>query len=170
MNSTEMNFEELADILAKECEVHEHVLQASRLVNSAIKESDLDTLQKHTAYLDSQVFQVGQLEERRKDCCGALARALGIGRPQVRLAALIEKAPAAIAGRLAGLHGSLRGALDKIFQMNVSNRVLLEEGLQLVRGRLELVVQSAGHFGGYGQRGGRATSKLPLHPFINRTA
>jgi hypothetical protein len=169
MNAVEMNYKELETILAKECEAHEQMFQATQAVNNAIRESDLPTLQKHTAYLDGKVCQVEQLEERRRDCCGALARGLGLGRMPVRLAALIEKAPAAIAGKLAGLHASLRNALEKIAKANVSNRILIEEGLQLVRGRLDLVAQAAGRFDHYGQRGGRESAELPLHPFINRT-
>jgi hypothetical protein len=169
MNASALTFEELENVLAKECEAHEQMLQAAQAVNAAIRQSDLETLQKNTAYLDGRICLVEQLEERRKDCCGALARSLGIGRASLKLSALIEKAPAAAAGKLAGLHTSLRGLLEKIAKVTVSNRILINEGLELVRGRLNLAAQSAGRFDHYGQRGSRATARAPLHPFINRT-
>jgi hypothetical protein len=170
MNPADVSFKELETILAKECEAHEQLLGAAASINSAIKESDLATLQQHTANLDEQVFQIGQLEEERKTCCSALSRALGLtAQGAVKLTAIIERAPAAIREKLAALQTLLKNALSKISHVNVSNRILLEEGLQLVHGQLKLMTQPGIRYTHYQSRGDRATSALPYHPFINRT-
>ena len=170
MNPTDVSFQELETILAKECEAHEQLLSAATSVNSAMKESDLATLQRHTADLDEQVFQIGKLEEQRESLCSTLTRALGFtAQRTIKLAAIIEKAPAAIREKLVSLHALLKSALTKISYINISNRILLEEGLRLVHGQLQLMTRSGVQFEHYHARGNRATAALPYHPFINRT-
>ncbi|MBN2038265.1 MAG: flagellar export chaperone FlgN [Chitinispirillaceae bacterium] len=169
MNSTDCAYEELEAILTRECDAHEQLLTAATKVNSAIKESDLATLQNHTSHLDAKVAQIEQIELQRTDCCKALSRSLGIDRTPVRLTALIEKAPPRFRDTLSRLHRSLRSVLEKISNINVSNRVLLEEGLELVRGRFSLIATHQERFTQYRQGGRISGSKTMLHPFINQT-
>jgi flagellar biosynthesis/type III secretory pathway chaperone len=169
MNSIETNFEELTTILSKECQAHEHLLDAATGVNEAIKESDVPTLQMRSAHLDGQVSAIEQIEKLRGECCVTLSRELGIERTTVKLASLIEKAPARFREKLATLHRALKEIINKISTVNVSNRVLLEEGLELVRGRLSLIANPVDRFAQYRQGGRLKSSSMPLHPFINQT-
>jgi hypothetical protein len=170
MNPSNGSFQELEAILAKEYEAHEQLLTAVASVNSAIKGSDLAALQGHTGRLDEQIFQIGRLEEQRQECCSALARTLGLAaQGTVKLAALVEKAPEALREKLAALHGLLKKAVATISRINISNRILLEEGLQLVRGRITVMTQPSEQFAQYRSRGNRAAAALPHRSLINRT-
>jgi hypothetical protein len=169
MKSTDLAFEELEKILGKEFEAHEQLLTAATQVNSAIKGSDLATLQNRTSHLDTKVALIEQLEEQRADCCRALSRSLGIDRTPVRLKALIEKAPPRFRDTLSRLHASLKSVLEKVSNINVSNRVLLEEGLEIVRGRFSLIATPDERFTQYRQGGRVSGSSAMLHPFINQT-
>jgi DNA repair exonuclease SbcCD ATPase subunit len=169
MNSTELAFEELETILAKECEAHKQMFRAATQVNSAIKESDLSTLQERSSYLDCQVAAVERLEQQRGECCALLSRTLGIERTIVKLATLIEKAPERFREKLSVLHGTLRQTINRISAINVSNSVLLEEGLELVRGRMSLIANPSERFTQYRQGGRMKSSSSCMHPFINQT-
>jgi hypothetical protein len=169
MNSIEMNYEELASILDKEFEAHEQLLSAATQVNDAIKGSDIATLQKRSSYLDKQVTMIEQIEQLRSDCCNALSRALGIERASVKLAALIEKAPARLHEKLSSLHRALKKLIGAISTINVSNRVLLEEGLELIHGRITIIANPADRFAQYRPSGRIRSTNAQLHPFINQT-
>lgn len=169
MNSIEMNYEELESILGKEFEAHKQLLSAATQVNDAIKESDISTLQKRSCHLDNQVSMIEQIEQLRRDCCNALSRALGIERTSVKLATLIEKAPARFREKLSSVHHALKKLIGNIATINVSNRVLLEEGLELVRGRIAIIANPTDRFAQYRQGGRLKSGNTQLHPFINQT-
>jgi DNA repair exonuclease SbcCD ATPase subunit len=169
MNSIEMNYEELASILGKEFEAHEQLLSAATQVNDAIKGSDIPTLQKHSSHLDNQVIMIEQIEQVRGECCKTLSRAIGIERTSVKLATLIEKAPARFREKLSSLHRALKELIGNISRINVSNRVLLEEGLELVRGRIAIIANPTDRFAQYRQGGRLKSANTQLHPFINQT-
>ena len=169
MNSLELHFEELADILNKECDAHERLLEAATQVNEAIKKSDISSLQARNASLDNQIALIERIEKQRGECCGALSHALGIERAPVKLATLIEHAPERFRETLAALHRTLRDLLSTISAVTVSNRVLLEEGLELIRGRLSLIANPVERFAQYRMGGRLKTASTPAHPFINQT-
>lgn len=170
MNSPDARYEDLETILTREHEVHEEMTRAAADLNDAIRASDLDTLRMRSAALDEKVIRMGQLEEQRIDCCAAISRALGFRSAGVKLAVLVENAPARFREKLAALHASLKKAIDNLSSITVSNHVLLEEGLGLVRARFALAAQPAGRFDRYRSGGSRVSAGLPCHSFINRTA
>jgi DNA repair exonuclease SbcCD ATPase subunit len=169
MNSIEGNFEELTAILSNEYKAHEQLLEAASQMNDAIKESDITQLQKRSSYLDNQVAMIEQLEQQRNDCCKTLSRALGIERASVKLATLISNAPEQCREKLSSLHDALKKIITTISTVNVSNRVLLEEGLELVRNRLALIANPIDRFTQYRQGGRIKQAHASLHPFINQT-
>jgi DNA repair exonuclease SbcCD ATPase subunit len=169
MNSIEMNYEELASILDKEFDAHEQLLSAASQVNDEIKGRDIATLKKRSSHLDNQVTMIEQIEQLRSDCCNALSRALGIERTSVKLATLIEKAPARLREKLSSLHRALKELIGTISTVNVSNRVLLEEGLELIHGRIAIIANPVERFAQYRQGGRLRSANAQLHPFINQT-
>lgn len=169
MNDSNTVFEELQAILSREYEAHEHLLSAATEVNSAIKKNDLAALRKFTSNLDEKVFQIERIEERRQECCGALSRTIGFPAGNVKLAAIIEKAPPLLKEKLTQLQAALKNALAKIAQLMVSNRILIEEGLAMVQGRFAIIMQSGARFAHYQRKGGRAAARLPCNPLFNRT-
>jgi hypothetical protein len=170
MNSIEMNYEELESILGREFEAHGQLLSATTQVNEAIKGNDIPALQNRSSHLDSQISMIEQIEQLRGDCCNSLSRALGIERAPVKLATLIEKAPARFREKLSSLHRALKKLMGDISIINVSNRVLLEEGLELVRGRVAIIANPIDRFTQYRQGGRLKPANTQLHPFINQTA
>jgi hypothetical protein len=172
MNPTEASFEKLTSILEREYDAHEQLLGAAEGMGGAVKKSDLATLRKNTAEIDEQVSAIEALEGERLACCNELSTELGIrGNGPVRLGALIDRAPARQREKLAFLRASLRQTLRRISRNTVANRVLIEEGLLFVKGRIALVMQSGGaRFAHYRAGGARAAAALPFHPFVNKTA
>jgi hypothetical protein len=170
MNSTNEAFANLESILTKEYEAHEQLLGVAACVNTAIKESDLPTLMTHTSRLDEQVSHVGRIEEQRQECCSALARMLGLAaQSTTRLVALIDRAPETIREKLCALYEKLKNALAKISSINVSNRILLEEGLRLVRGRIAYSTDPGSRFVQYMPGGNRREPQMRRHSLINQT-
>jgi DNA repair exonuclease SbcCD ATPase subunit len=170
LNSIEMNYKELESILGREFEAHGQLLSATTQVNEAIKGNDIPALQNRSSHLDSQISMIEQIEQLRGDCCNSLSRALGIERAPVKLATLIEKAPARFREKLSSLHRALKKLMGDISIINVSNRVLLEEGLELVRGRVAIIANPIDRFTQYRQGGRLKPANTQLHPFINQTA
>lgn len=169
MNDNTMVFEELQTILSKEHEAHEQILCAATEVNNAIKKNDLMTLQKHTSSLDEQVIQVEQIEEKRMECCNRLSKTIGMPGKEVRLAAIIEKAPPLIREKLTRLHAALKNAIAKIAKITIANRIMIEEGLAMVQGQFAIIMQAGKKFSHYQNKGGRASARVPYNPLINRT-
>lgn len=169
MNDSDMAFEELEVILAREYEVHEHLLRAATEVNAAIKKNDLLTLQKHTSNLDEQVFQIEQIEEKRMECCSRLSRSIGIRGENIRMATIIEKAPPLFGQKLKQLQAALKNALAKITRITIANRILIEAGLTMVQGQFSIIMQAGTRFAHYEHKGGHAVGTLPYNPLYNRT-
>ncbi|MBN1129517.1 MAG: flagellar export chaperone FlgN [Chitinispirillaceae bacterium] len=170
MNSTELTFEELETILVKEVDTHHRLFRTATQVNEALKQSDLSAIQERSSYLDSLVALIERLELQRSECCALLSRKCGIDRARIKLGALIEKAPPRFREKLSSLHGALKQIINRISTVNVSNSVLLEEGLELVRGRMSLIANPSERFTQYRQGGRMNTaSSTSLHPFINQT-
>lgn len=169
MNDSDTAFEELEAILTREYEVHERVLLAATGVNAAIKKNDLLTLQKQTSNLDEQVFQIEQIEEKRIECCGRLSRSIGIQGENIRLAAIIEKAPPLFRQKLRQLQAALKSALAKIARITIANRILIEKGLSMVQGQFAIIMQAGTRFAHYEHKGGHAVATLPYNPLYNRT-
>jgi hypothetical protein len=169
MNSVDSIFEELESILANEYTMHEHLFNAATEVNAAIIKNDLNALQQQNAALDEQVFQIGQLEERRMECCARLSHAIGLSGERVRLAAIIEKAPPFIREKLGMLHKALKNAIAGIRRITTTNRTMIEKGLAMVQGQFAIIMQSGSKFANYQHTGGRATATVPYNPLFNRT-
>lgn len=170
MSTANTAFQELDAILAEENEAHQRLLDAAAHVNSAIRESDVETLRKRSTVLDQRIVEVQRIEERRTECCKALSFSLGLGSGAVRLARLIEKAPPALREKCVRSRASLQSVLEKIARITVANRILLEEGLRIAHGRLRTIMRPDGRFAQYAGHGRRAAPDSAFHPFINQTA
>ena len=163
-------FKKLESVLAREYEAHEELLGAAERLGSAVKESNLETLRKCTAGLDEQVSLVARLDDERAACCTSLSAALGLeGSGTVRLGAIIDRAPQTLRDRLRSLHASFKAMLRKVSCVTGADRILLEEGLRHVRGRLRIAMQSPVRFVHYRKGGARSAESLPVHPFVNKT-
>ncbi|MBN1756941.1 MAG: flagellar export chaperone FlgN [Chitinispirillaceae bacterium] len=162
--------EQLEQVLASELNVHEEFLVSARQFNKAIREQDLDAIDRERAVHDATVCRIEKLEVERMSYCRVLAQSLGIKRDPVKLGMLLEKIPPQWRDRLSMLQEALKKTISELSKISTSNRILLEEGLRVVHATCSFVRQSAGsRYAPYGKHG-RPVDGPVFQTMINKTA
>lgn len=146
--------EKLEKILKSELDEHITFLDTARAFNHAIKEEDLGKIEQQRLVQDETVCRIEKLEDQRMECCTELAQSLGIGSRPFRLAQLLEKLPEHWRSRLEDIRRTLRNKVNELSKMNISNRILLEEGLRMVEHTFSSIRKcGSSRYAAYGQRG-----------------
>lgn len=161
-------FETLEQVLKSELESHTALLATAMEFNRAIKEENMDSINRERTVHDEVICRIERLEEQRIACFGTLARSLGVAGKQVRLAKLLEKAPPEWHERLCAIQKLLRDKMTEVSRITISNRILLEEGLKVVANTFSMLRGAGGKYSCYGNRG-ESVSRSAFNSLINKT-
>lgn len=164
----EKTFEELKSVLDGELEIHTLLVNTAEAFNKAIRENDLEAMQRHTAFHDEKIIMIEKLEEKRIACCKEISQSVGIFSQQLKLASIIEKAPNQMRESLSRVQTALKEKLNYLSNINISNRILLEEALGMIDATFSMFRQSTKKLSPYGV-GGKTTASSG-HILINRIA
>ena len=166
----ENELEKLEQVLTSELTVHNEFLDSAQEFNRALREQDLAGIDRQRAVQDTTVTRIEKLESERIACCTELARSFGITREPIKLGMLLEKMPLQWRGRMSTLQETLKTKVSELSKISTSNRILLEEGLRMVRSTYTFIQQAAGtRYAPYGRHGRTIASTAPQN-IINRTA
>jgi flagellar biosynthesis/type III secretory pathway chaperone len=152
--------EQLADILEKECDLHQDLLKTADALNEALKAQNLESIQTCTSIHDEQVYQITKLEEKRIDCASEIADVLKIKEENPKLDSLLQKVPQQWRARLSALQLKLKEQIKELFKINTSNRILLQEGISFINSSMKMFRSSPRtyQYGGKGKSAAFAAS------------
>jgi flagellar biosynthesis/type III secretory pathway chaperone len=165
----ENRFDELAALLDSELRIQNELIGNAESFNKAIKENDLYSMQLQSSKHDTQLCLLEKLEESRIACCRELSKSLGFATSEPKLASLIDKAPEQAGKKLSNLHKSLKESVSSLSKINTSNRILLEESLNMISATFSMIQQSSKKYNPYGAKGRNSTASAG-HLIINRIA
>jgi hypothetical protein len=164
----ERMYEELEKILACELEVQSSLVQTAAAFNKSIREDNLIDIQTYTTKHDQQICQIEKLEEQRIQYCVLIGKALGLKSKEPKLASLIEKAPLQRKTNLSEIHIHLKKRIDDLSKLTISNRVLLENALNIISNTFSFLQQTQKKYVPYGTKK-KSNLAYQGHTLINRT-
>jgi hypothetical protein len=160
--------EKLETVLQSEVDMHATMIVSSQEFNAALRSGDLAIIDRQRIVQDEAICKIEHLETQRMDCCTAAAEVLGIIKKPLRLTQLLDKIPNDWRTRLEKVHSALKGKINELTAINISNRILLEEGLKMLGNTFSIVRQAGKKYAGYGNQG-QVTASPPFRSIINRT-
>jgi flagellar biosynthesis/type III secretory pathway chaperone len=152
---------ELTEVLERETEQNGQLLEEAERKRTAVIEGDLDTLETILRREQALIAEVEAAEARRQPLAEAACRQLGLGAP-VKMARIIDKAPAPHAERLADVRARLRGVLDQLRFRTEQNANLLQASIRHVDGFLHMVAETSAPDPVYGRDGRRRAGEFSL--------
>lgn len=164
----EKMYDELEKILSCELEIHNSLIETATAFNKSIKEDNLPDIQTYTTRHDQQICQIEKLEEQRIQYCVLIGKKLGLKSKEPKLAALIEQAPVGRINKLSILHINLKKKIDDLSKVTISNRVLLENALNIINNTFSFLQQTQKKYVPYGSKNGGHLA-YQGHTLINRT-
>ncbi len=162
-------FEQLAEILSRESEIHQDLLKTAKTFNEAIKAEDLESIQNCTSIHDEQVCQIAKLEEKRIECTSEIAGLLGIKDEIPKISAILPRVPQEWQKRFSALQMVLKEQIMEISKINTSNRILLQEGLSFINNNVRIFQQPTTRnfqYGGKGKSAGIPVSRNLINKVV----
>ena len=160
---------ELSAVLGKELSIHEQLVAAAADMNVALKAKRTADVARGNAQYDSLCCQLDALEEKRLAVSDNLAAAIGCNHRHATIAQIVARLPADEAAMLLNLRRRLKTALGELSKLNHSNRMLLENGLQVIEKTFEIIINNCRKTTGYLAQGIQARTSLNT-AVINRVA
>jgi hypothetical protein len=164
----EKMYDELEKILSCELEIQNSLIETATAFNKSIKEDNLSDIQTYTTRHDQQICQIEKLEEQRIQYCVLIGKKLGLKSKEPKLAVLIEQAPVGRKNRLSILHANLKKKIDDLSKVTISNRVLLENALNIINNTFSFLQQTQKKYVPYGSKN-KGNLAYQGHTLINRT-
>jgi hypothetical protein len=159
--------EKLETVLQSEVNVHTTMIDSSKKINMALRTGDIETVDRQRIAHDEAVCRIEHLETERVDCCTTAADVLGIVKKPLRLSMLFEKIPEEWKWRLEKVQCTLKTRIKELIKLNISNRILLEEGLNVIGNTFSMFQKAGKKYAGYGKLGQTMAPSAP-RSIINR--
>lgn len=132
--------ENLINILTKENEEYEQLLDLSQEKIGKIVSADLEGLQAIMGKEQPIIERIAVLENQREECVADMGNVLNIPAEAMKLDTLIrllEKQPAD-QKKLIAVHDKLKKTVSQMVKVNDSNKVLLREALDMIEFEVNL--------------------------------
>ena len=162
-------FEELKSILTDELTIHNELVKTAKEMSNAIKEKNVDLVQMLTGKYDNFIWQVELLEVRRLELCDRITKTVKPQNHHMNLQNLIFIMPKEERKPFTELRASLKGKIDELVRINISNRLLLNESLKAINKNFELFSQIQMKFNGY-KKSGTMDKKTVKKNIVNQIA
>lgn len=156
----EKMFEELKTVLSEELKIHTDCVKTAGDMNKAIKEKNVDSVQRLTNSFDISLAQIEIIETRRLDLCDTITRALQPHSRHLSLQNIIALLPEEEQAFFIEIRTSLKKKISELAAINTSNQLLLKESLVAIGKNFELFAESQNRHAGYKQTGTMATQSV----------
>lgn len=163
-------YEELEKNLAQELQIHNSLLAAAHSFNNAIKNNDLDSLQKYTIVYDEHICQIEKLEENRIQLCKDLSQTDSSSNKPVKLDTILKTAPENIKERIHEIRSSLKEKIKHLYRINTSNQILIQEAMNLITTTFTIVGNSCNKLSPYNGKGKESSHVSSTTRIINQIA
>ncbi len=133
--------EDLLDVLGKECDRYEALVEASAEKTPFIVKGDIEKIQEYTDIEQRYLDQIANLEKKRIEVIGDMANVLNRTVEEMtitNLITMIGKQPEEQA-QLKELRDRLRDVTKKMRDVNERNKLLVEQSIQLVEFDMNLI-------------------------------
>jgi len=157
----------LENLLAKQIEAHDNVLETGKKMNAALKQKQLEEIQRLNMNYDAYVGRIEEFEEQRLAVCDEIAKTMD--KRHVNIATIIEVLNEDQRGTLTRYRSLLKEKIGQISRINTSNFILLEASLAAISKNVEVIARSQEKYQGYGQGGVKASRKVS-RSIINKIA
>ncbi len=137
-----LTFEELMSILQEQKKIYSELLELSRQKQENLIKGDIAALEAITGQEEGLVFQVGKLEEKRKDCFNCLAEQYGLER-ELTLQELLSQVPEQYRSELEKIHEDFAVLLTALEKFNQENTNLIEQSLRFVNFSVDVIGQQS---------------------------
>ncbi len=136
--------ENLIEVLNKECEEYEGLLEISQRKTPVIVSGNLDNLQKITDEEQDMVNRINSLEHKRAEVTADIATVLNKDVAQLTLTNLIDMLVSRPAEQdaLAQIHDRIQRTVREIKHINEQNGDLLKDALEMVEFEITLLQAS----------------------------
>ncbi len=162
-------FDELKKVLSDEVEIHNSLVKTAQDMNKFIKEKDIAAIQRLTALFDAYSGQIESKENRRLEICDNLTKKIKPENRHTNLNAIISLLPENQRKVFTEIRNSLKAKISELSKLNTSNRILLNESLEVIAKNFDLIMQFQNKLAGYKQSG--TMDKTPVRRnIVNQTA
>ncbi|MCD7824817.1 MAG: flagellar protein FlgN [Clostridiaceae bacterium] len=133
--------EELIDTLEKEREIYEKLIPVSEKKTGILVRDNLSELEEVTMQEQQLIDQANLLGKKREEVIANIAVVLNKDADTLdlgTLAALMEKQPEE-RKKLAALHDSLKTVMKQLVEINVKNKNLIENSLEMIEFNMNFI-------------------------------
>lgn len=162
-------FEELKMVLTDELNIHTDCVKIATTMNTAIKEKEVNRVQRLTGQFDVLTGQIEALEVRRLELCDEITLAFKPQNKHLNLLSVIALIPQKEQKSFLEIRTSLKEKINEMSRTNTSNQLLLHESITVISKNFELIAESQNRLAGYKQTG-TMEKKLVQKNIINHIA
>ncbi len=162
-------FEELKTVLSDELNIHTNCVNIAADMNTAIKQKEVDKVQRLTGQFDVLIGQIEMLEVRRLELCDDITRAFKPQNRHMNLQGIIALIPEKDKKPFSEIRTSLKEKINELSKVNTSNRLLLHESISVIGKNFEMITESQNRLAGYKQTG-TMEKKLVRKNIVNHIA
>ena len=151
---------ELIDILDRQRELYQRLLEIAKAKQPVLVKGDLAKLEEFTKQEEQIVVQVGKLEEQRSRVHQALANHFHFPEPEITLSEIAAKVSAELSDKLSQVGDGLKDTLNELKDVNNLNSVLIKQSLDYIEFTVNLIT-SIGETPSYPEKPGELNREQP---------
>lgn len=149
---TKDRFDEIISILGQELDIHNLLIKSAEKINDCVRRGDHETLSSATVAYDEQICRLEKVEEHRIECCLKACKEHNLN-TTAKISSLLQFATEQSAKHLENIAFQLKEKVKKLSAVNESNKILLQESLNVLGASFEMIKESSQQFKGYRHRG-----------------
>lgn len=149
----EKEFKELEENLVLELKLHDSLLTTAQSFNSAVKNDDLEAIQKYTRAYDEHICQIERLEEKRVLLCTTISGSGAKAVNSVKLDSILTKASSDVQSRIRDVRNNLKRKIQLLSKVNTSNQILIHEAMELIATTFKIIGNEGNRFSPYNGKG-----------------
>jgi flagellar biosynthesis/type III secretory pathway chaperone len=158
--------DKINEVLGKECEVYEDILELSKSKKDAIMNGKISDLEKILAIEQTLLVKAGRMRNQREALTEHLAEERGIDKQNVNISALLDVTNEQEAAELDSTRKKFLDVLSRLDDSNKLNSTLIEHSLEYINFSINLLNFAGVGSEGYGKSGrvkeGRGKNYLDL--------
>lgn len=166
----EVKIKSLIDLLEKQEYLHDDLIASGNLMNSYIKEKNMNGIQEITLRYDHLTNQIEDLENKRLVLCDEIAKEQQSKNSHLNLKQVIElindKNEKNI---LEKRRASLKSKIREFSFLNSKNNILIQDRISDIDSNVKLIADQVNKAAAYGKKGQMSEGKVNRH-LLNRVA
>lgn len=160
--------EKLDLILNKEEESHLSLLKLAKELNKALRENNIEEIDRLRKLYDESVYHIEKLEEQRVSYCATLKELLGIKTTHLNISTLINFIPEKWKQKLSHFQNRMKKILEELSSITISNKILIEESIKVMNSSILNIYKFKSKYSCY-KRSGKQEKNYSFNGILNKT-